>query len=430
MTFIYQAIHHSEKKIKDYKESTIDFSFDNFDNLRIDKPEPIPHTIDDICRMMLRGKFLVRPVYQRGEVINKIKSSAIIESIVLGIKLPPMFIFQREDGIFEVIDGQQRILSILGFMDQDFIDEKGNRVKSEKSGYKLTKLKILDNLNGLSFEELEEELKDSIYDFPLSFIMIDSKLNPEFDPVDLFIRLNNRPYPIKENSFEMWNSYVDKDIIDGIKGLVSKYDNWFYHLQRKNDNRMKNEELYTIFVYLEYKYEFTDFDTDSFYPFLDIHHKSTGLYIRVKSKLDITKILNTATIDSKEKQNFERSIRSTDTLLKKLKMILIENDIDNEDEYLAAELTLLFNVKKQKWYSRTLQDFYTLWYLIHFINQERIISDRSIIKKDLLSLKTCKAEKKIPIKSKSSTRKYPNTKKSIKKLTEKFHFQKKKLLNC
>jgi mannose/fructose/N-acetylgalactosamine-specific phosphotransferase system component IIB len=374
------------KKIKEYKESTIDFSFDNFDNLRIDKPEPIPHTIDDICRMMLRGKFLVRPVYQRGEVINKVKSSAIIESILLGIKLPPMFIFQREDGIFEVIDGQQRILSILGFMDQEFIDEKGNRVKSEKTGYNLTKLKILNNLNGLTFDELDEELKDSIYDFPLSFIMIDSKHNPEFDPVDLFIRLNNRPYPIKENSFEMWNSYVDKDIIDGIKGLVNKYDSWFYYRQRKNDNRMKNEELYTIFAYMEYKYEFSDFDPDKFYPFLDIHHKSTGLYIRVKSKLDITKILNTATIDSKEKQNFDRSIRAADNLLKRLKMILIENDEINEDEYLASELTRIFNVKKQKWYSRTLQDFYTLWYLIHFINQERIIRDRNNIKQDLFSL--------------------------------------------
>jgi hypothetical protein len=390
------------KKIKDYKEKTEDYSFDSFDNLRIDKPEPFSYTIDDICRKMLKGKFLVRPVYQRSEVINKLKSSAIIESILLGIKLPPMFIFQRDDGILEVVDGQQRLLSILGFMDQEFIDEKGQRVKSEKTGYKLTKLKILDNLDGLSYKELDETLKDNIIDFPLSFIMIDSKQNPEFDPVDLFIRLNNRPYPIKENSFEMWNSYVDKDIVDNIKSLVKRYDNWFYVLQSKNDTRMKNEEMYTIFVYLEYKYAFSDFDDNRFYPFLDIHHKTTGLYIRVKSKLDVTKILNTATIDLNEKQNLEKSIKSTDSMLRKLKMILIDEEIKEEDEtdYLARELTRIFNVKNQKWYSRTLQDFYTLWYLVHFINQERVINNRSEIKKDLTrifeSIKNVKSKEENP----------------------------------
>ncbi|KAF0140121.1 MAG: hypothetical protein FD122_2756 [Stygiobacter sp.] len=390
------------KKIKDYKERTEDYSFESFDNLRIDKPEPFSYTIDDICRKMLKGKFLVRPVYQRNEVINQLKSSAIIESILLGIKLPPMFIFQRDDGILEVVDGQQRILSILGFMDQEFIDEKGQRVKSKKTGYKLTKLKILDNLDGLSYNELDEKLKDSIIDFPLSFIMIDSKQNPEFNPVDLFIRLNNRPYPIKENSFEMWNSYVDKDIIDNIKSLVKRYEGWFYVLQSKNDTRMKNEEMYTIFVYLEYKYAFSDFDDNSFYPFLDIHHKTTGLYIRVKSKLDVTKILNTSTIDVNEKQYFEKSIKSTESLLRKLKMILIDEEIKEEDEtdYLAKELTRIFNVKKQKWYSRTLQDFYTLWYLIHFINQERVISNRSEIKKDLAkifeSIKNVKSKEENP----------------------------------
>ena len=373
-------------KLKEYKEASIGYNFDSFEKLRIDKPEPIPYTIDDICRMMLRGKFLVRPVYQRGEVINKIKSSAIIESILLGIKLPPMFIFQRNDGIYEVIDGQQRILSILGFMDQEFLDEKGKRVKSEKNGYKLTKLKILDNLNGLTFSELDEGLKDSLYDFPLSFIMIDSKLNSNFEPVDLFIRLNNRPYPIKENSFEMWNSYLDKELIDSIKILVRKYDKWFYHRQRENDKRMKNEELYTIFTYLEYKNEFTEFNEKDFYPFLDVHHKSTGLYIRIKSKIDVTKVLNTATIDSNEKRKIEKSIRSTESFLKKLKLILIDKEVQNEEEYLAKELTRVFNVKNKKWYSRTLQDFYTLWYLIHFINYERILSYRTKIKRDLIAL--------------------------------------------
>ena len=66
--------------------------------------------------MIERIKFLVRPSYQRSEVINLLKASAIIESILLGINLPPIFIFKRLDGVSEVIDGQQRLLTILGFI--------------------------------------------------------------------------------------------------------------------------------------------------------------------------------------------------------------------------------------------------------------------------------------------------------------------------
>ena len=56
---------------------------EKLENLRLNKPEPISLTIEDICRQVNRDKFLVRPPYQREEVINKVKSSALIESIIL-----------------------------------------------------------------------------------------------------------------------------------------------------------------------------------------------------------------------------------------------------------------------------------------------------------------------------------------------------------
>ena len=109
----------------------------NFQELRINKPEPSTYTIDDICRQMKRSRFLVRPPYQREEVINKKKSSEIIESLLLGIKLPPIFIFKNKNGISEVIDGQQRILSILAFLGRSYMNENGETVKSNKDGFAL-----------------------------------------------------------------------------------------------------------------------------------------------------------------------------------------------------------------------------------------------------------------------------------------------------
>lgn len=93
----------------------------SFEDLRINKPEPSSISINDIIRSMKRQKFIIRPQYQRNEVIDKKKASAIIESILLGIKLPPIFVY-KNDGISEVIDGQQRLLTILGFLGEDFIN--------------------------------------------------------------------------------------------------------------------------------------------------------------------------------------------------------------------------------------------------------------------------------------------------------------------
>src|SRR5690606_35488221 len=44
------------------------------------------------------------------------QKSKLIESLLLGIPLPPIFVFEREDGTWELIDGLQRLSSILEFM--------------------------------------------------------------------------------------------------------------------------------------------------------------------------------------------------------------------------------------------------------------------------------------------------------------------------
>ena len=89
---------------------------------------------------------------------------------------------------------------------------------------------------------------DKIYEYKLSIVEISSDINPDFDPIDLFIRLNQKPYPIKENSFEMLNSYIDKDVIKAIREKTSQYKDWFHF--SKNDRRMINEELFLSLVFL------------------------------------------------------------------------------------------------------------------------------------------------------------------------------------
>lgn len=360
------------KNINKKKDMNLTKQLEELKQLRIDKAEPSSITIEDLCSQMLRKKFLIRPSYQRDEVINYVKSSAIIESILLDIKLPPIFIFKRENGINEVIDGQQRILTILGYMGEEFCDEKGNKIFSKKNQFKLKNLNVLSELNGYKFNSLERKLQDKIYDFNLSIVTIDEERNPNFNPIDLFIRLNNKPYPIRENTFEMWNSYIDKNIITKIKKNIEKNEQWLYY--RKNNTRMMNEEMYTILTCLNCRERENNI--------LGIYQSGEKINFRIKNKNELTNILEEASKNIEKRNEFLENIKGIESFIKKIRLILVSENVENINEYLTKELSSIFQVKANL-KRRSLQDFYALWYIIHPLNIEMIRSNREQIKIDL-----------------------------------------------
>ncbi len=367
----------------DFKQRNLDLSANDeervsFDELRINKPEPSSISITDICRQMERQRFLIRPPYQRNEVINKKKSSLIIESILLGIKLPPIFVYKREDGISEVLDGQQRLLSILGFIQKPYLDEKNQLKRSSKDGFALNlKNSILKNLQGKKFEQLTAEQKETITNFDLWFIEISFVNNKKFEPIDLFIRLNNKPYPIKEDTFEMWNSYVSRDIITSLKSIYTNHSGWFYI--RKNNSRMENENIYTALAYFHYTWNRSEKSSEFVPKDVDIYKILNKINLRVKSKNEITKVLE----DSSLKNEFISAANDLEfNFIRKLKLLLSNND-DNTLSTLNKNLDEIFIVENGR---RTQQAFYALWYFLYDIPENIIGSKKMEIRKDLKSL--------------------------------------------
>ena len=364
---------------EEFKHKNKEFKTDapesiSFNELRINKPEPSSIAIVDICRLMERQKFLIRPQYQRDEVIDRKKSSAIIESILLGIKIPPIFVYKRADKISEVLDGQQRLLSILGFIQRPYLDVNNKMMQSNKDGFALNlKTGILSDLNGFTFNDLTSDERKRIEDFDLWIIEINAANNPNFEQIDLFLRLNNKPYPIKNDTFEMWNSYISRDIIDTIKTVYFNYKDWFYI--RKNNARMENENLYTSLAYFQYLWNNSLDENQYEYDGIDIYKIGDRINFRVRSKNEISRILQ----DSTCKEGFLNAIKDLEVcFIRKLMVLLSENTTESSE--LNRSLDEIITGDNMK---RTQQSLYALWFFLFDIPDSSVFDNKISIIEDI-----------------------------------------------
>lgn len=78
-------------------------------------------SIDTLVNLYQRGRLNLNPPWQRGEVWSQKKKKGVIESIMLGIPLPAIILHKdTSTGAHEVIDGQQRLRSIVQFVENKF----------------------------------------------------------------------------------------------------------------------------------------------------------------------------------------------------------------------------------------------------------------------------------------------------------------------
>ena len=80
------------------------------------KTDAYQMSIGEIVNMYKEGEFVINPDFQRLFRWEPGQKSKLIESILLGIPLPPIFVYEKEDSTWELIDGLQRVSTILEFM--------------------------------------------------------------------------------------------------------------------------------------------------------------------------------------------------------------------------------------------------------------------------------------------------------------------------
>src|SRR6266851_3082575 len=88
------------------------------------KTDAYSMSIGELLNLYRDEELDVHPEFQRVYRWTPFQKSRLIESLLLGIPIPPIFVAQRKDGIWDVVDGVQRLSTIFQFMGE-LRDEDG-----------------------------------------------------------------------------------------------------------------------------------------------------------------------------------------------------------------------------------------------------------------------------------------------------------------
>lgn len=156
-----------------------------------------------------RGRLRLQPGFQREYVWEKMPKlrSRLIESLLLDIPIPPIYLGTERGGRFEVIDGQQRLTTLIRFVRNEF---------------PLESLAGMSSLNGRYYKDLREEEQSKIDSSTIHTVQIDAgkRTNLRYE---IFERLNRGAVPLKEQ--EIRNCIFRGTFCDLLKQLEAS-DQW------------------------------------------------------------------------------------------------------------------------------------------------------------------------------------------------------------
>jgi len=149
------------------------------------------YSINDFVDWEKQGQLELNPAFQRRPVWSEKAKSFLMDTIIRGKPIPKFFIRQKlnvttRTSIREVVDGQQRLRSILSFVKDGFVISK-----SQNAEY-----------GGIRFSQLPEDVQAQVLSYEIS---VDLLINlPDAEVLDIFSRLNS--YAVILNEQEKLNA--------------------------------------------------------------------------------------------------------------------------------------------------------------------------------------------------------------------------------
>jgi hypothetical protein len=163
-------------------------------------------TVDELIRRVGASRIDIAPVYQRQFRWDEVRQARLVESILLGIPVPPLFMATNQtEGLqnrWEVVDGLQRLLTLVNFVG---VPEIRALVGLNDAPLTLSDMDKLPTFDGAAYESLPDDIQSALQDRPLKVVVLNDKSDLQVR-YDLFERLNTggirlTPHEIRECVF-------------------------------------------------------------------------------------------------------------------------------------------------------------------------------------------------------------------------------------
>ncbi|MGX9278309.1 DUF262 domain-containing protein [Pantoea ananatis] len=243
--------------------------------------QPYDYAVRTLVDMIIEGDLILEPDYQRKYQWGDDKASRFIESIALNIPVPVVYLAEEKDGTFSVIDGQQRLTSLFRFI-------KANEISSifpntDLKPLKLESLKIMSEINGKEYLEIDRVLRSNIAKRAIRCIVVLNE-SDEALKFEVFERLNTGSASLSDQ--EVRNCVYRGSYNDLLKELA-QYEKFqeLITLPDQDYKSMKSVEL--VLRFLAYReLSMTSDYSDNYSEYLNIHmEENRGISEHRKDKV-------------------------------------------------------------------------------------------------------------------------------------------------
>jgi hypothetical protein len=214
---------------------------------------PADFTLEVLVEKWKTGDVEVPP-FQRRFVWTQAQASKLIESFLLGLPVPPIYLYAMQNNKFLVVDGQQRLTSIAYFFDGYWQEAPRGRKGGTKSVFKLEGLHSKSQFAEKTISDLERDDEDSwrkLKDSVLRSFVI-RQLDPKDDTSIFYIfeRLNTGAVRLQSQEIR---TCIFNGTLNDLLIKLNRNEQWRAILGRhRQDKRRRDVELILRFLALYY----------------------------------------------------------------------------------------------------------------------------------------------------------------------------------
>lgn len=203
--------------------------------------QPYDYSVRTLMDMVADEDIILNPDYQRHYRWDNKKASRFIESLILNIPVPVVYLNEEEDGRYSVIDGQQRLTSLLRFT-------RPNEIPStiDAEPLKLEGLKLRSDLANLNYYELPQKEKRNLQKKYIRCIAILNETDATLK-YEVFERLNTGSAELTNQEIR---NYMYRGKLNDLLNETSKNIKFqeLISLPVKSQRTMKDSELILRFL--------------------------------------------------------------------------------------------------------------------------------------------------------------------------------------